>query len=182
VFLSENKKYFEKHNFSDLPLKFVQRIGALEKGKHLKGFVKVQEQLKEIYQNADKYVYSIITEEPMELIELAAKKAKKGINLNCILSHNTIVPRGRKELLKKLRYSKLVADGQIKRKMFDRVKTLVVLNENESCVMFPTNDGEVDMSQLFYSNDRNFHEWCLDYFRYCWFGSDMFQENKIKED
>jgi len=24
-----------------------------------------------------------------------------------------------------------------------------------------------------------FHEWCLDYFRYCWFNACTFQENKL---
>ena len=61
------------------------------------------------------------------------------------------------------------------------VKIVVVLNEKEACVMFPTIDGEADMSEMFYSNDTLFHEWCLDYFRYCWYGSDVFQESKLKE-
>ena len=25
------------------------------------------------------------------------------------------------------------------------------------------------------------HEWCLDYFRYRWYGSDIFDESKLKE-
>jgi hypothetical protein len=26
-----------------------------------------------------------------------------------------------------------------------------------------------------------FHEWCLDYFRYCWYGSNSFQESKLED-
>ena len=40
-FLSENRKYFKEHDFGDIPQKFVQRIGALEDGKYVKGFSKV---------------------------------------------------------------------------------------------------------------------------------------------
>lgn len=42
-------------------------------------------------------------------------------------------------------------------------------------------DGEPDITEMFYGNDPMFHEWCLDYFRYCWHGSDVFQESKLEE-
>ena len=47
--------------------------------------------------------------------------------------------------------------------------------------MFPTLDDETDISEIFYSQNQAFHEWCLDYFRYCWYGSEAFQESKLKE-
>jgi hypothetical protein len=55
------------------------------------------------------------------------------------------------------------------------------MNEKEVCVMFPTINGESDLSEMFYSKDTMFHEWCLDYFRYSWYGSDVFVESKLKE-
>ena len=42
-------------------------------------------------------------------------------------------------------------------------------------------EGEPDMRETFFSKDAFFHEWCLDYFRYCWYGSDIFLEHKLKE-
>ena len=51
VFLSHNRRYFEKHSLDDIPLKFKQRIGALVQGELIKGFVKVQERWKKIYEN-----------------------------------------------------------------------------------------------------------------------------------
>jgi hypothetical protein len=47
--------------------------------------------------------------------------------------------------------------------------------------MFPNLEGESDLREIFYSKDALFHEWCLDYFRYCWYGSDIFLEHKLKE-
>jgi len=61
------------------------------------------------------------------------------------------------------------------------VQTVVVLNEKEACVLFPNTEGESDLSEMFYSSDPMFHEWCVDYFRYCWYGSDIFEESKLKE-
>ena len=37
VFVSENKKYFENHDFGDLPPKFQHRVGELYEQKHIKG-------------------------------------------------------------------------------------------------------------------------------------------------
>src|SRR5437660_2505739 len=36
AFLSQNKKYFKDHDFGDLPQKFLQRIGSLIAGQHVK--------------------------------------------------------------------------------------------------------------------------------------------------
>jgi len=75
----------------------------------------------------------------------------------------------------------LLAEGKAERKMKKDVKTVVVLNEKEACISFPTLDGETNLAESFYSDDSMFHEWCLDFFRYCWYGSDLFQESKLKE-
>ena len=181
VFLSKNRKYFETHDFGDISMKFIQRIGALADGKFVKGFVKVLEQWKEIYKNADKYIYEIFYEVPLDLIEPFVNPGKQGVKLNYIFSESAIVPKGRKQLLQKIGFSKLVEQGIVERKMKKNVQVIVVLNEKEGCVMFPTIDGETDMGSMFYSDDHLFHEWCLDYFRYCWYGSDIFQESKLKE-
>ena len=75
----------------------------------------------------------------------------------------------------------LLEKGLVERKMKKDVSVVVVLNEKEACVIFPTLDGTADMREMFYSNDLLFHEWCLDYFRYCWYGSGVFQEGKLTE-
>jgi predicted transcriptional regulator len=181
LFLSKNRKYFENHDFGDVPMKFIQRIGALAGGQQVKGFVKVLEQWKNIYKNADEFVYQIFTEVPLDLIEPLLNRVKRGVKLNYIFSESVIVPKGRKELLSKLGMKNLLEKGQVERKMKKDVSVVVVLNENEACVVFPTLDGTADMREMFYSKDSLFHEWCLDYFRYCWYGAGVFQEGKLKE-
>ncbi|MGI0021696.1 MAG: helix-turn-helix transcriptional regulator, partial [Nitrososphaeraceae archaeon] len=182
-FVSQNKKYFKNHNFGDIPQKFIQRLGALEKGQYVKGFVKVLEQWKEIYKNSEEYICNILSEVhySADLIEPIVDKVKKGVKLTSILSESAIIPKERKQILEKLGLKKLLETGRIERKMKKDVKVVLVLNEKEACIMFPTTDGEADMSEMFYSNDPLFHEWCLDYFRYCWDVSNTFQESKLKE-
>jgi len=182
-FVSQNRKYFKNHDFGDLPQKFIQRIGALEKGQYVKGFVKVLEQWKEIYKNSDEYICNILSEVhySADLIEPIVGKVKKGVKLNSILSESAIIPKERKQIIEKLGLKKLMETGRIERKMKKDVKVVLVLNEKEACVMFPTIDGEGDLSEMFYSNDPLFHEWCIDYFKYCWDTSGVFQEAKLKE-
>jgi predicted transcriptional regulator len=181
VFLSQNREYFEDHDFGDVPTKFIMRSGQLAGGKYIKGVVKVLEQWKSIYKNANEYIYEALNEVPLDLIEPLVKRIQTGIQFQYIFSKSAIVPQGRKELLKKLGFDKLIEKGLVERKMKDNVQTVVVLNEKEACVLFPNKEGEADISEMFYGNDPMFHEWCLDYFRYCWYGSDIFQESKLKE-
>ena len=182
AFLSHNMKYFTDHGFGSVPEKFVQRIGALVNSQHVKGVTKVLDDWKAIFKNANEYIYGIISEEFLEHIEPIVDKIKAGVKVSSIFSELASVPKGRKELLEKLGFRKLIEKGLVERKMKKEVKAVVVLNEKEACVMFPRVDGEPDMSSMFYSNDPLFHEWCLDYFRYCWYGSDTFQESKLKEE
>lgn len=181
VFLSQNRKYFKNHNFGDIPIKFVQRIGALSTSQHIKGFSNVLEQWKSIYKNADQYICEILSEVPLDTLKPLVAKIKNGVTFQYILSETTIVPKGRKELLEKLGFKKLIEKGYVERKMKNTVQVTVVLNEKEAMIMFPNLDGESDMREIFYSIDSLFHEWCLDYFRYCWYGSDVFSEHKLKE-
>lgn len=181
VFLTQNRKYFETHTFGNVPHKFQMRCGQLANSQYVKGVSKVLEQWKEIYKNSDSYIYEILSEVPLDLIEPLVKKIKKGVKFNYIFSESAVVPKGRKALLKKLGFDVLIEKGLIERKMEKNVQTVVVLNEKEACLMFPSLDGESDISEMFYSNDPMFHEWCLDYFRYCWYGSDIFRESKLKE-
>lgn len=181
VFLSQNRKYFEEHTLGDIPYKFKMRCGQLANGNHIKGFSKVMEQWKSIYKNSNEYIFEILSEVPLDLIEPLVKRVKKGIKFNYIFSESAVIPKGRKSILKKLGFDKLMEKGLVKRKMRQNVQTVLVLNEHEACVMFPNKDGESDLSEMFYSNDPMFHEWCLDYFRYSWYGSDLFEESKLKE-
>jgi len=76
--------------------------------------------------------------------------------------------------------NKLIEDEIVERKIRKDVQVIVVLNEKEATVLFPSFDGVADMSKMFYSDEPLFHEWCLDYFRYCWYGSETFQEKKLE--
>ncbi len=181
-YLSKHKDYFSEHILGELPIKFIMRLGALDRCEFVKGVVAILERWKDIYRQADKYIYEIVPQVPIDLIEPALTRVKEnGIKYSYILPRNVIIPKGRKDLLKKLGHNELLNKGAIERKMVDRVQVAVILNEKQAAVLFPTQRGETDMNMIFYSSDEIFHEWCLDYFRYRLYGADIFDESHLKE-
>lgn len=181
-FLLRNKKYFKNHDFEQLPLKFIHRIGVLDKGEIINGFVKVQERCNEIYENAEQYIYNILFEVPYtpDVMEILIKKLTDRTKIRSIFSESAIIPKERKFMIDKMGFKEYIQSGAIERKMKKDVSTIVILNEKEAGIMFPTN-GEVDVSKAIFSKDPLFHEWCLDYFNYNWDTSDSFREAKLKE-
>ncbi len=179
VFLSQNRHYFENHSLDNIPLKFRQRIGALVQGKFIKGFVKVQERWKKIYENANEYTYNILSELPLEIIQLAIKNASVNIQIKNVFHEQIITPDQRKEILQTKEFKNLLQNGNIDRRMRKGVNINILLNEKEAIVSFPILDGETDLSQAFVSDDFSFHEWCLDLFRYFWYESNRFNESKL---
>ena len=183
-FMSENKKYFKNHDFGNIPQKFLQRIGALAEGQQIKGFVKVMEKWKDIYKNADEYIFNILYEVPYtsDLMDPLIKKVENGVKLRSILSESAILPKERKQIIDKLEIKKLLEKGLMERKMQDIVSVVLLLNEKEGCVMFPGKNGEVDLAEGFYGNDPLFQEWCHDYFDNCWDTAKPFQESRMKRE
>lgn len=180
-YLSKHKEYFSEHILGELPIKFVMRLGALDRCEYVKGVVAILERWKDIYREAEQYIYEIVPQVPIDLIEPAVSRVRQGIRYSYVLPKNVIIPRGRKDLLKKLGHSELLNKGSIERRMVDSVQVAVILNEKQAAVLFPTQKGETDMNMIFFSIDTVFHEWCLDYFRYRWYGSDIFDESHLKE-
>src|SRR5262245_35205660 len=180
-YLSKHKEYFSEHILGELPIKFIMRLGALDNCEYIKGVVAILERWKDIYREADQHIYEIVPQVPIDLIEPAVNRVKQGVKYSYVLPRNVIIPKGRKELLKKLGHSELLNKGSIERRMVDSVQVAVILNEKQAAVLFPTQKGETDMNMIFFSTDNVFHEWCLDYFRYRWYGSDIFDESHLKE-
>jgi predicted transcriptional regulator len=183
-FISRNKEYFSEHTLGDIPMKFIQRIGALTNSEYIPGMVAAIELWKELYNNSTKYIYGMLPQIPLDLIETIIPKIKDGgVKFSYILPQKAVVPRKRTDLLKNAGFQDLLKKGSVERRMVDRVPVGVVLNEKQATLMFPTFKGDTaDMNSMFYSkDDLLFHEWCLDYFRYCWYGSKSFDESKLQE-
>lgn len=183
LFVAQNRKYFRHHDINGIPEKFIQRVGALQNGKHVSGFVKVLDCWKDIYNNSGEYIFNILSEVPYtaDLMKPLAEKIKKGVRVRSIFWESAVTPKDRKKVVADFGFKKFIEQGIIERKMKSDISVLVVLNEKEACVMFPTKEGKPDLSEAFYSSESLFHEWCKDYFNYSWDASRTFQEDKLRE-
>jgi predicted transcriptional regulator len=186
-FLSRNKDYFSDHTLGDISIKFIQRIGALNNCEYISGIVAVIELWKQLYNESNEYIYGLLPQIPLELIETAISKVKEsGLKFKYILPQKAIVPKKRTNLLKNSGFYELLKTGLVERKMIDKMQVAVVLNEKQATVMFKDSKGQIDMNSMFFSKGISmdhglFHEWCLDYFRDCWERSRSFDVSKLME-
>lgn len=180
-FLLENKQYFQEHSTTDLPIKFTQRFGSLSKCERVYGIGPVLEKLKMISLMAEEYFKVIVVQYPMEIAELITDQGKQGVKISTIFGENTIVPKGRSKLLKKVSWEKLIAEGTVQSKMLKSVEVSLVVTEKEACLNFPNLKGETDMMNVFYSHDKLFRDWCLDFFNYQWNRASSFSNSKLTE-
>ena len=77
--------------------------------------------------------------------------------------------------------ARLMEKGIYRRKMITKVQVFVVLNDKEALIVFPNLKGDVDLSCGFFSNDLQFHEWCVDYHKYLWDNADFCDLSKMRE-
>ena len=181
-FVSENKTFFNDHSLNKISKKFIQRIGALESKKEIKGFVKVLEKWMKIQENADKFIYNILSEVPYskDIIDVIAGKLEKNIPIKSIFPENVVVPEDRKKIFDERGFQKYVADGILQRRISKDNGVGLLVTDKEAGVFFPTPDGEIDLSKMFYSKEDEFREWCMDYFENSWKTATIFQETKLK--
>lgn len=127
-YLSKYKEYFSEHVLGELPIKFIMRLGALDKCEFVKGIVAILERWKDIYRQADQYIYEIVPQVPIDLIEPAVNRVKeKTVKYSYVFPKNVIIPKGRKELLKKLGHNELLSKGAIERRMVESVQVAVIM-------------------------------------------------------
>lgn len=181
-FLIMHKDYFLDHSLGDLPIKFVQRIGSLKNSEIIVGVMAILQRWKILYSNSNLYIKEIMAQVPLDLIETLHHKIDNGIKFSYIFSSDAVIPKGRSELLEKIGWRNFISKGLVERKMTNKVKIMTIINEIESCLIFPNLKGDPDLNVMFYSRDTEFHEWCNDLFEYYWGIAGPFDEGKLKKE
>ena len=76
-------------------------------------------------------------------------------------------------------WTEFISKGLVARRMLETVKIMVILNEENACVLFPNLKGEPDLNTMLYSKDREFHAWCDELFELQWKLASSFDESKL---
>ena len=167
-FVTKNQKYFASHDVGVLPAKFSRRLGVLENCEHIKGVTNVLDKWKSIYNNSKEYIWDITNEAPSGMDETLLKRIKNDVKYRHIVSKDLDEHEERPSNLQKLGYYDLINQGKIERKELTKTKTILILNEKEAGIIFPTSDGDPDLRHMFYGDSVMFLDWCVDYFDYYW--------------
>lgn len=182
-FIAENRQYFSTHTLGNLESKFIQRLGSLQDKKQINGFVRVIEKWKKIHENAEKYIYNILSEVPYsrDIIDVITSKLENNIQIRSIFAEKAVIPEERQKIFEEKGFQKYVLNGLLARKIKKDITVVVLVTEKEAAVFFPHTSGGPDLSTVFVSSDPDFHDWCYDYFELCWKNSTSFHESKLKE-
>ena len=182
AFMFQNREYFNDHTFGDLPLKFIRRIGSLAECEIVNGVMAILQRWKYIFLSSKEYIKEIISEVPVDLIETLGSRIQDGVKFSYIFPRDPVVPKGRSEILERIGWRGLISKGLVERRMLDTVKLVLIFNERQSCVAFPSLKGRPDLNIVYYGDNNEFHEWCEDYFEYQWNRAGVFDESKLSHE
>ena len=181
-FLYKNADYFTDHTTGDLPVKFVQRMGAFSDCEVVHGVMAILQRWKLLYGSSERFIKEIMSQVPLDLIETVSDRVEKGVKFTYIFASNAVVPKGRTQMLQKIGWRNYITQGLVERRMLQDVRVMTIFNESKGCVIFPDLKGEPDLNTMFYGESKEFLEWCSDYFAHCWQTAGPFDEDKLKHE
>ena len=182
-FLIKHWEYFEKHSIANLPTRYFQSIGMLRICEEIHSTVEVLEKIHHIIDNSTLKLKSIVAEYSLETAQVIINRLSRGgVTLQYIMGENTIIPRGRKDLLKRFEWDKYIKNGYVNRRMIKKVDIMMMLSESESLVLFPDYYDKVRLTSALYSKNEKFNDWCHHLFDDVWNHSYEFNEKKIKKN
>ena len=168
MFIDKNRSFFNEHALDELPLKFMKRIGDLEDSELISGVTSVLDRITRIYENSEEFIDDAISESFDDFDEIILKKISKKIPYRHIIGKNQKEQKNRQSNLDQNGYYEAIEKGIIKRKLLSRVNFTLIINEKESAVIFPGRDKNPDFRMMFYGTGKEFHDWCVDLYEYCW--------------
>ena len=92
--LCNNKDYFLDHNLCNLPIQFIQRIGAFQNCEVVHGVMAILQRWKMLYATSTEYIKEIMTQVPLDLIETLSLKIHSGVRFSYIFPSDVVFQKG----------------------------------------------------------------------------------------
>lgn len=180
-FVFRHQAYFMVHTLSYLPGRFVHTIGALGSCKMMHGAAAIFDKTAYMCKDA-RHLRAVAAQVTRDHMKNAGEFVRRdGARISYIFGENTVVPKGRAQLLSEIQWKDYLQKGKVERRMVKRVNLHLVVTEAGACVMFPYLNGEVDMNAMFYGDGDDFLKWCNDLFSEMWNGAGRFDDSKLVE-
>jgi predicted transcriptional regulator len=135
-FLKSNKKYFEEHSLkkSNIPSKFLLRIGELQNCEVVESVTLVLQRLKKLEASANKTLKVLVSQAWPEEGLIFVEKARQGVKIMTIAGHNMIIP---KSIVTDIgpTFDKLISEGMFEARMLEDARIALYISLNKVLFM-----------------------------------------------
>jgi predicted transcriptional regulator len=120
IFMKKHEKFFKSHTLGDIPEKFLQRVGALQKCEFVRSVAAVMESLKKLESGTKKQLKLMVSQAWAEEGRIIIELPMHGVQVLSIVGKNTIMP---KEIIDSIGRSidKMPATQKMQTKMVEKV-------------------------------------------------------------
>ena len=153
-FVLDNRDFFLTHNFTCFPL-ILEHIGALSHTAFLSGIFKVFEEVKNISNEADEFIYVYSTSPMRDVIQPNIEKAKRGLDVRIIYLKGVEPPEEYKGTGVKIRFH-------------PSLTCAMKMNEKKGGIAFCTLDGVADFNQILMGDSDGFIGYLKRVFEHLW--------------
>lgn len=180
-FLTKYSEFFNSHSFGEMPSRFIQSIGTLRSCRYIdsatEGFDASIKVMVNMIKNSEKYLYIIAPYTIAYLTEIIFNHiSTTRTTYQLLLPKNVTIASEDKAITEKYKIRQLIAEKKLQRKMVDKVSVSVMVTDKEAGIAFGNRKGETDFQNVFYSSEKQFRDWCLDYFYSRWNAAEFFTD------
>lgn len=178
-FISKNSDYFSDHSFSDIPESLLVRIEDFSDCEIVKSVWPTNTRFKEIASGSSEFLNCIFTQPPFLLADLLYKKINDGIDLKILFGQNSSIPDCN-DLVEKLDLNKPSNSNMFEKRICENVISNVVVSDSGACLMLGNKEKSTDMINAIVGYDRNFINWCKEFFEFKWNTGEKFARLRTK--
>lgn len=173
LFLNCNQKFFEDHDFCEIPTSFIQRIGDLGDAKLIQGAHIMYSHWTGICRDAKNYIFCIFSYPPILVSEPIRQKLENKLPVRLLFAKGSKKFES-SEFVQNLRLQDSTFYQTLEKRRVNKVLPNLIITEKESTLMFPDGRGSTDFHSNFLSKKPEFRKWCLDFFNHEWRSAEPF--------
>jgi len=185
-FITRHSDYFDSHDATRIPVKFLNRINELEDTvptyTQRANIIRSVEKMKNISLEAEEYYYSILDNSSMKLVlyaepdqerkNLVKNKIESGIKFKTLFPMSVETDKIPQESLRS--FIELHRSGNFEFRIIERTDLFLRMNEKEvSLLAFPNMNDKFDYLGFEATDDRTIN-WCNEVFNHYWNSSKPF--------
>ena len=168
-FLSFNSEYFKTHSPSNIPIRFVKRIGELGKTIKIKNTIDFFRHTENLFRESKEHLWLLVDQFPMNSLLTIVETLNRGVKIRIIEPRERILnpdldamTSEETQALNRTRSTPLV-----EQRMLDEVYVILFLSEDRAVLAFPTSDGKYDYTGFATTHDSAL-DWCRELFQNYW--------------